>query len=305
MTTSHATSIGVLITCFNRRDLTLRCLESVAKQELGGRNVVVTPVVVDDGSSDGTAEAISSEFPFAELIRGDGTLFWSGGMQKAWNHIAQRGGTDFVLWLNNDTVLERNAIAVLMATHDQVSEHHKPAIVVGSACHPETGKLTYGGLTKASRWRPLAFAQIQPSQEAINCATMCGNCVLVPWRAFVDLGGIDGNFIHSMGDLDFGLRAVAGGYRIWVAPGFLSQCINDNVVSGTWLDPELPLSTRLMKLRGPKGLPSKAWSTFARRHARIIWPFYSAMPYVKVLATWGRHRFLRLLQRAKAQLKSS
>ena len=64
--------IAALLTCFNRKDKTITCLNSVL-------NIIPTCHVylVDDASTDGTSEAIKQNFPQVNIIQGNGNLFWS------------------------------------------------------------------------------------------------------------------------------------------------------------------------------------------------------------------------------------
>ncbi len=46
--------------------------------------------LVDDGSSDGTGDAVRQAYPSVSVIRGDGTLFWNRGMRKAWEDALKK-----------------------------------------------------------------------------------------------------------------------------------------------------------------------------------------------------------------------
>src|SRR5687767_12507951 len=101
MTPYTGQTIAVLMTCFNRRETTLRCLRSLAEQELPeGCNLRV--YLTDDGSSDGTGDAVRSEFPEATVLNGDGNQYWVGGTLMAWDAARP---ADFYLWLNDDVRL--------------------------------------------------------------------------------------------------------------------------------------------------------------------------------------------------------
>jgi GT2 family glycosyltransferase len=63
----------IVIPAHNRKPLTLACLESLARQTFSDFAVAV----VDDGSTDGTSEAIQEAFPQVHLILGSGDLWWT------------------------------------------------------------------------------------------------------------------------------------------------------------------------------------------------------------------------------------
>ena len=68
-----------LMTCYNRKEKTLNALNHLIK---GNPEVAFSFVVADDGSTDGTFEALQ-KIPNLMIVRGDGNLFYSGGMRLA------------------------------------------------------------------------------------------------------------------------------------------------------------------------------------------------------------------------------
>ena len=108
-----STRVAALIAAHNRRDLTLACLRSLDAQRVPG--VTVDAFVLDDGSSDGTSEAIAEQFPEVTVLHGDGELYWGGGMRQAFA-AAIAGDYDHYLWLNDDVYLDDGALAVLLDT---------------------------------------------------------------------------------------------------------------------------------------------------------------------------------------------
>jgi GT2 family glycosyltransferase len=272
--------IAVLITCHNRKDLTLACLRKLMRQT--GIDVVrIQAYLVDAGSTDGTAEAIEKHFPNVRLIQRDSSLFWCGGMQVAFNE-AMKGNYDYYLWLNDDTILFQNAIQMLLETaHELRQKEAKAGIIVGSTRDPKTGQCTYGGIVRQSRWRPLAYRLLEPSGKSQQCHTMNGNCVLIAREVAEVLGGLCPEFTHFLGDIDYGLRASAKGIPLWIASTYIGECsVNPPT---PWVDPEVPLRKRLAVLYSPKGLAPREWLVFIRHHAGIYWPVYFLTLYVRVV----------------------
>ncbi len=96
--------IAVLITSHNRREMTLACLDALVANRLPSA-VTLAVILVDDGSMDGTPEAVRQRFPDVEVLPGTGRLYWNGGMRRAFGH-ALAAGFDAYLWLNDDTFLD-------------------------------------------------------------------------------------------------------------------------------------------------------------------------------------------------------
>lgn len=273
------TRVVVLIACHNRRETTVRCLRSLIGQD--GPEVSVRVVLTDDGSTDGTAQAAREVWPGIEVLEGSGTLFWAKAMALA---ASAAGEYDFLLWLNDDVVLDPGALSRLLRTHRSLSgSGNGEPIVVGSLRDPRTGAVTYSGVRRRNRLRPMSFSTIVPTGLPVQAETMNGNLVLIPRRVVRTVGQIDARFSHGLADFDYGLRARSLGCSIWVAAGTLGTCAR-NSPQGVWTDRALPVRERLRLMCAPKGLPPASWWRFTRRHAGPLWPMYWLSPYVRLLA---------------------
>lgn len=277
---SQQTSIAVLMTSFNRREQTLRCLEHLFAQDVLP-DVALHVVLVDDQSSDGTADAVRTRFPQVELLGGTGALYWNGGMRLAFARARERDA-DFYLWLNDDTLLFPSALTGLFAAYRSLHARGVEAMVAGSTCDLATGRRSYGGC----RWKPgwkRQLAAVEPGTvEAIACDTSNGNCTLIPRRIAEVVGNLDPRFTHSFGDFDYGFRARAAGFGVYAAPGFAGTC-SDNSRRGTWRDRSASLRQRWRHLNSVKGSPFREWSVYCRRHLGRLWPLYAVSPYIKTV----------------------
>lgn len=275
--------IAVLMTSFNRRELTLRALRSLlAQRNLGA--LTLTVFLVEDGCTDGTGDAVLTEFPKVRLLHGDGTLYWNRGMRMAFE-AALCEGFDAYLWLNDDTILGEDAVRRLVDASEAQKATGTTAIVVGSTRSPETGSLSYGGIRLRRSGLTMALEKIVPSAEkAIPCDTMNGNIALIPAEVVQGIGNLEERFHHHFGDLDYGLRARRAGFAVLVAPGYLGEC-GINSTHGTWRDAALPFRKRWTNLHSPKGQPLGEWMLFARRHYGWRWLYYALSPYMKTVVS--------------------
>ena len=273
--------IAVLITCHNRREKTLTCLQALYANVLP-EAVTLHVILVDDGSTDGTEAAVSERFPAVEILHGDGNLYWNRGMHRAFARALEIG-FDGYLWLNDDTVLYSTALQKLMETwRERKVATGVDALYAGSTQDPQTGQHTYGGVVRHSRWKPFRYSLVQPGETPMECHTLNGNCVLIPYRVVNQLGNLEPRFAHAMGDIDYGLRAGKAGIKVWVTPGYVGTCSN-NLAEGSFDDASLPVSIRLRKLMQTKVLPPSSWRVFTQRHAGILWPLYWLQPYAKII----------------------
>ena len=284
--TRYRHKIAVILTCFNRKQKTIDCLDAIFAQSASG-DVAVDFFVTDDGSRDGTSEALMLRYPKIRLLKGNGSLYWNGGMRLAWGE-AFKGKYDFFLWLNDDTFLYPDTLRRMLDTHARcMRDTGRAGIVVGST-HDETGQTSYGGERQKSKLRPLTLIKIDPTEDIQECDTFNGNCVLVSREAAQILGNLDAGFVHAMGDTDYGLRAKRAGIPMWVMPFYAGRCVNDNHIAGSFSDRSLPMAERLKKIMSPKGLPWRQWLIVCRRHTGFLWPMYWMWPYFKILVTQSR-----------------
>ena len=234
--------------------------------------------VLDDASTDGTAEAVRHRHPDVRLIDGDGHQYWNGGMRRALGAAMARD-YDYYLWMNDDTTLvDDGVLDLLLRTEQQLRQRGRgPVIVVGSTRHPETGELTYGGQTRLSRRHRLSWALVPPGDEPRQSETMNGNIVLVQRAVVRRIGNIDPAYIQQMGDLDYGLRARGAGCEVWLAPGTAGLCAS-HPPRRTDLQ---PLRRELARLWSVKELAPRPWLVFAQRWAGPLWFCYWLSPYTR------------------------
>jgi len=283
----NRTKIAALLTCFNRKEKTLACLDALFKQALPA-DVDILAYLVDDASTDGTSEAVRQIYPQVKIFSGDGNLFWNGGMRGAFTE-AMKDDPDYYLWLNDDTLIYPETVRVLLETTQKLSEKGETkAIVGGSTCDPETGKTTYGGVVRNNPLHPFRYGILEPTKEPQMCDTMHGNCVLIPRSVVQMVGNLDPAFVHYIGDWDYGLRARQKGCTVWIAPGYLGTCSLNPQVTKTAAD---NLSEGLDKMSQPKGLsfkdttlqPAQEWKVFTQRHGGWLWPIYWLLPYRRLV----------------------
>jgi len=77
--------IWICIPVFNRKELTLKCLASLQRQQF---NNFIT-VVCDHGSTDGTSVAINQQFPEVIIIQGDNSLWWTAAINRSVAYVLE------------------------------------------------------------------------------------------------------------------------------------------------------------------------------------------------------------------------
>ena len=276
--------IHVLLACHDRRALTVRALRSM-RASLDRAGIEAAFTLFDDGSVDGTAEAVA-ELPFAvEVVHGDGDAFWARGMSLAERAADARGPRDAVVWLNDDVDVDLDAMERLVA----LAEQHPDAVLVGSV-REDDGAVSYSGYRRAGR-HPLRLRQVDPGEAPTDLDTFNGNLLLVPEGVRRVVGSIDGGFAHQLADIDYGFRVRDAGRRVLLAPGTYGTCPTNPPPRPR------PLLAEWRAFRSPKGGGHPAsMRRFLRRRAPVAWPVWVAQTAV----LWWVRALLRRVRLSRA-----
>lgn len=275
-------TLAVIMACHNRRENTLSCLRALGQQSVKN-NVFIEVYLLDDGSTDGTGNAVKNEFPNVHVLAANGSLFWNRGMREAFSTAILKG-FDFYLWLNDDSILYVNALEVLLETYSHLKGLGHDCAIIGSAMQdPVSHQFTYGGVKRHRMCcGRIKLERIPPANEVVQCDATNGNCVLVPASVVKKVGNLDPVFLHRWGDHDYCFRALEKGCSVWLAPGYLGTC-KDNPIEGTWEDSSLPPMERFKKLNSPRGFQFRDYAIYLRRHRGPWWPAHLLWPYVKIV----------------------
>jgi glycosyltransferase involved in cell wall biosynthesis len=264
----------IAMTVFNRRETTLRCLYRL--RELGVFEWA-TAVVVDDASSDGTAEVLRSAFSEQDVVvlDGSGDLWWGGGTRMAMEY-AYKQDAETIFWLNDDCLIKEG---VLEKLRDYALENK--CIALAKAVTP--GGKVYAGVNK--NWRGLK-TPVFDGRSDVQVDGINGNCVCLPRFVVDDAGLIDAkHFPHYRADSDYSLRAKQLGYASIVVGGV--ECENqDNTDLGageiSWLLTDQSL-IQLWKVMGTKKSSSyfPMHYSFYFRHWGVWGLVLATVPFVR------------------------
>jgi GT2 family glycosyltransferase len=215
-TAPPASRVAVVVLSWNGRDDTLQCLASLAEVPYARLDVVV----VDNGSTDGSAEAVEASFPDAVMIRMGRNVGFSGGVNAGIATALERGA-DALLLLNNDMVVEPGFLAPLVdasmqpgvaAACSQIlhADGSERIWYAGATFHPRRG---HHGRNIGYRDQPLPASG---APYPVDCA--CGGAMLIPRSALDEVGLFDDDLFAYREDLDWSLRARARGRHVLVVP---------------------------------------------------------------------------------------
>ncbi len=215
--------IEIVIPVYNRREITLQGLRSLRR--INRRNLEVHIIVVDDGSTDGTSEAIQKDFPEVQIVKGDGTLHYAAGTNRGIS-AALRKNPDYIVTMNDDAVFHEQFLQRLVKTAEM-----NPRSVVGALLllwnEPHrVFQVDFKWKTSVGGWfQPEDATAFDFPSEAFEVEGMAGNCVLFPVEAIRECGLMDEEkFPHGWGDIQYVVRMKRMGWKLLVEPKSFVWC---------------------------------------------------------------------------------
>ena len=206
--------VSIVIPCFNRAELTLGCLQSL---QATTDPALYEVIVVDNGSSDATTQLSAAASDRLKVLRNETNT----GFGLACNQGAAAGRGEYVLFLNNDTVLLPGWLGPLV---DALDEDDELAAVQPQLLYPDGRLNDAGGLVFAGG-EPWVYGkgEAEPDAPPYACRRApdyaSGACLLVRRSAFDAVGGFDERYAPAYfedTDLSFALRAA--GWKVLYEP---------------------------------------------------------------------------------------
>jgi len=208
--------IEVVTPVHNRKELTLRCLESLKQADLSGVEMHV--IVVDDGSTDGTAEELAEKFPEVAVIKGDGNLWYTAGTNVGLAAAIERD-PDFVLAINNDSEFDRDFLQHMLET----AKSNPRSVVGGVLVNWDDRKSVFQVAPKWNVWWGGMRHWVKQTLDTLpkvpwEVELIVGNCVLFPAEAIREVGLMDEKRLPQYGDAEYTPRMRKAGWRLFIDP---------------------------------------------------------------------------------------
>lgn len=197
-------------------------LGSLVKQEYHDFQIVV----VDDGSTDGTADYLKRHYPEVHILTGNGNLWWTGSLNLGINYIltiARKG--DYLLTINNDCRFNESYLATII-------QYAAKNVVVGSKIvDQKTGKLWDLGVM--IDWSRGKILDRNSSSDRLDAITTKGT--LYPVSLFSQIGLLTPRLPHYISDYELSIRAKNNGYQLVVR----EDCLVRNDTRNTGIGDQL------------------------------------------------------------------
>ncbi|MFH1535897.1 MAG: glycosyltransferase family 2 protein [Patescibacteria group bacterium] len=214
--------LTVIILSYNTKDVTSRCLKrlqsSVVSCQTKFKNKITT-FVVDNGSIDGSAQMIKTDYPWVKLIESKENT----GFSKGNNIVMRKAKTSFVLLLNSDVYLEEESLYKAIA-YFRVNLN---CDVMGARLNYPDGRLqsSSGNLPNPLNiifWI-LGLGGFHPKgknyfSKAHQVGWVMGAFLMLKKKVFDSTGGFDENIFMHMEEVEWCKRIKNKGFKIWYVP---------------------------------------------------------------------------------------
>jgi len=211
---SEEPHVDIIVVNWNGGQVTRDCLTSLAKISYTDYRIIL----IDNSSTDGSVAAIRAEFENVTILQMQQNLRFAGGSNKG-IRLALEKGTDLILLLNNDTIVDENFLQPLVARAGRGS-----GIVVPKIYYHDDPELIWFAGGRISFWlgliehrgiRETDKGQFDASGET-DYATGC--CMLVRRQVIEKVGLLDEAYYMYVEDADWSERARRAGFRIVYEP---------------------------------------------------------------------------------------
>lgn len=199
----------IILPAHNRKNVTERFINCLVSQTYQNYHLVL----IDDGSTDGTAEMVASKIKNLSVVRGDGNLWWAGSLQKGYEWLAAKGvsAEDLIMLVNDDTEFMPDFLDRAVSYFKNI----EGGVMVQSRCYSrQSGALIDTGTIVD--WKNYTF-RCAAAGEEINCLSTRG--LFFRYRDFIKTGGFYPRLIpHYASDYEFTIRAYNKGIKLLTVP---------------------------------------------------------------------------------------
>lgn len=210
-------TLAVIVVNWNGRDLLGDCIGSLLSNGYDALRVVL----VDNGSADDSLEFCRGAFPSVDLVASPDNLYWAGGNNLGLRHLRETGLPDYVLLLNNDTIVPEGSLRGLVEAMEE--EPHAWAASPRICYAAEPSRIWYDGgrIGRHSGWiRHDGIRQLAGRRgfenRFVDFATGCA--MMLTRHAVEILGDLDEGYVLYAEDTDYSLRLRAAGGRVLHVP---------------------------------------------------------------------------------------
>jgi hypothetical protein len=207
----------IIVLNWNGKDDTLECLESVRRIDYSNFGIVV----VDNGSKDGSVTAIQKKFPEIIVLETGKNLGYAGGNNIGIRYALQNNA-DFILLLNNDTIVDPKILSSFLDAVELVG--HRGIFGAKISFYSQTNKIWYAGakwMKEKSDFHHIGYGCIDDGRNfnsIVETDYACGCALFVSSKVLNEIGLFDERFFLLFEETDLCYRAKNVGIKSFFVP---------------------------------------------------------------------------------------
>ncbi|MFC6733725.1 glycosyltransferase family 2 protein [Haladaptatus sp. DYSN1] len=201
-------SVAIVLLNWNNYNDTAECLYSLQNLDYSNYHIYVA----DNGSTDGSAERLAEEFPWCEVIFNNENLGFAAGNNRAIDQALEQG-FDYILLLNNDTIVKPDFLKPLVKT----GERYDDVVIVGGVIRDEAENVwSAGGSFKS--WTLRLEHETSPSTSEYETRFVSGAMMLIDAAFLKGVGGLNESYFFGMEDEEIAWLARQQENRLMINP---------------------------------------------------------------------------------------
>ena len=266
----HIYEYVCVVSSYNRVEKTTLALQAISAA-LSREKCDYLIILVDASSSDGTPEAVV-EFENVKLLNVPETFFWARAMNAGFSYLKKNNIEYESLIVFNDDVLFNE-----LELHKFLQFSYDKNVAVAPVCDGG-GKLSYGGLKRASKLNYLSFEHTK-TPMLTTCDTLNMNIAVIKKYVINECGFLSDYFDHGGADYEFGLKVRKRGFQITQYNAFVGVCNRNTEKDEILLSNNYILKTILSKKYFPLIIRYK----YYKNHGGPLWFIFLFTPYVRAI----------------------
>ena len=205
--------VCVVVVNWNKKDYVLKLLEALRHINYDNYDIVI----VDNASTDGSAEVIKRKFPEVILIQNEENLGGTGGFNTGMRYALKKGDYKYIWWLDNDAMVEKDTLVELLKV---IEADEKIGIAGSMILNPEKKEyvVELGGFVnwELGIWKPnlrnKLVAEIEDEVVEVGYVAACS--AIVKTDVLKKIGIMDERMFLHWDDIDLCLRCKRAGYKV-------------------------------------------------------------------------------------------
>lgn len=208
--------VYIILVNYNGSVDTIECIESLKVIEHSNYEIVV----VDNNSTDENKKLLERYSNIAKIIFLDDNLGFSGANNKGIEE-ALKNNADYILLLNNDTIVEKDFLNVLVET--ATANNNKCAVTGKINYYYSKDKIWYGG-GEISKWKGNAYhlnenrSSDEYGNEFSEVTFITGCMILIPIGVIKNIGLMSEDYFLYFEDVDFSQKILNAGFKLYYDP---------------------------------------------------------------------------------------